>query len=253
MDDRELLREYVERRSEQAFAELVERHVNMVYATAFRLVRETHLAQDVSQSVFIELATKAKAVREGNALSGWLYRTACCVAANAVRKESRRRQRENEAVNRGEGDLDATAAESAVAPLLDEAMQQLNDADQNAVVLRFFEGKSLHEVGLALAITEDAAQKRISRALEKLRAHFMRRGITVSSAAIFGALATQSAQAVPAGLAGSVAAGSLAGVSGAGTGGLTTILETILMTKAKTVIVAAVVVAAAGTAVFEAQ
>ena len=91
MDDRELMREYVERRSEQAFAELVERHVNMVYATAFRLVRETHLAQDVSQSVFIELATKAKAVREGNALSGWLYRTTCCMAANQVRTEKRRR------------------------------------------------------------------------------------------------------------------------------------------------------------------
>ena len=153
MDDRKLLCEYIELRSEQAFAKLVERHACMVYATALRLVRETHLAQDVSQSVFIELARKAKAVREGNALSGWLYRTTCCVAANAVRTESRRRQRDNEAVNRTEVHLDAADDANAVTPLLDEAMERLNDKEQNAVVLRFFEGKSLHEVGLALAIT----------------------------------------------------------------------------------------------------
>src|SRR5688572_19153366 len=185
----------------------------MVYATARRLVRETQLAQDVAQSVFIELARKAQRVREGNALSGWLYRTTCCVAANAVRKESRRRRREREAVNCGEVHAEESAA-SAVAPLLDEAMQQLNDAEQNAVVLRFFEGKRLHEVGLALGITEDAVQKRISRAVQKLRTHFSRRGAAISSAVIFSALATQSA--APAGLAAGLAGASIAGASAAG-------------------------------------
>lgn len=241
MDDREILRQYVERQSEQAFAELVARHVNMVYAAALRLVRESHLAQDVSQSVFMELAKKARTVREGNALSGWLYRTTCCVAANVVRTDHRRRQRENEAVNRAQLDSDAGTAGSVIAPLLDDAMQQLNEAEQNAVVLRFFEGKSLREVGLALTMSEDAAQKRISRALEKLRAHFVRSGVSVSSAVVATALTASSAPAAPAGLAAGLTATSLAGTSAATT---STFANTLLVMKTKIIIIATVGVAA---------
>src|SRR5688572_4956748 len=102
MCDRELLHEYVERRSEQAFAELVARHINLVYATALRRVRDSHLAEDVAQSVFILLARKAGSIREGEALAGWLYRATCFIAASAVRAERRRRDREAEAMKRVE-------------------------------------------------------------------------------------------------------------------------------------------------------
>ena len=141
----------------------------------------------------------------------------------------------------------------ALGPLLDEALATLNDKEQNAIVLRFLEGKSLRETGQALAMTEDAAQKRVSRALEKLRVYFAGRGVTASSAVIVSALATPAAQAAPAGLAAAVAGHSLAGASAAGTTVLGGIIETIFMTKAKATVMTAVIVAAAATAVFEAR
>jgi RNA polymerase sigma factor (sigma-70 family) len=222
MDDRELLRQYVENRSESAFSEIVRRHLNLVYATAFRLVGDSHTAQDIAQSVFIRLAIKATFIREGNALPGWLYRAACGIAKDTLRGERRRRDRESEAMTQAE--LDAPESTEAVwksvAPLLEEAIQQqLNDGEQNAVVLRFFESKPLSEVGRVLEISEDAAQKRVSRALEKLRSHFVRRGITLSAAALASALAAAAAHAAPSTLATLIAsaaftAGSTATVSG---------------------------------------
>ncbi len=240
MEDRELLQEYLERQSETAFAELVARHVSLVYATALRRVGEPQMAQDIAQTVFIHLARKARSVREGNALAGWLYRVTCCAAANTLRTEQRRRQRDREAVSQAELNTDTHAAWQTLAPLLDEALQDLNRAEQDAVVLRFFEGKSLREVGEALATTDDAVQKRVSRALEKLRTHFARRGITVSSTLLLAALAVPATQAAPAGLAASLAAASFAGASSVGVAGVTTtLLKTLLMAKTKTLLVAA--------------
>jgi len=192
-------------------------------------------------SVFIELAKKAKTVRQGNALSGWLYRTTFCLAVNAVRTETRRRRRENETVKQGEIHLDGTPAAIEIEPVLDAAMQQLTRAEQNAVVLRFLEGKSLRDVGLALAVSEGAAQKRISRALEKLRAHFSRRGIAVSSTGILAALATLPVHAAPVSFAASLTGTSLVADSGAAAG-FNTLLKTLLMTtKTKIVLVTAAV------------
>src|SRR6185503_569825 len=182
MDDRELLREYVEGQSQEAFAQLVQRYVNLVYATALRLVREPHTAEDVAQTVFIHLAQKAPTIHQGNALPGWLYRVTCGVAKDSLRTDRRRRERENEAVKRAELEIDDQALWSALIPLLDEAMRHLTKTDQDALVLRFFEGKSLRDTGQALTLSEDAVQKRVSRALEKLRIHFARRRVIVSSA-----------------------------------------------------------------------
>jgi len=215
MDDIELLREYRASRSEQVFATLVARHVGLVYSAALRQVREQHLAEEVTQTVFIRLAQKARTFREGVILSGWLFRTTRFVASETMRTENRRRRREQEAMEtlyESQGD----APWARIAPLLDEAMAGLSIADRNAVLLRFFEKKNLKEVGHALGTNEDAAQKRITRALEKLRSFFERRGKVISASVLAGALTTSAVQAVPTGLAASVTAAVM--LSGAAAG-----------------------------------
>ena len=243
MEDRQLLREYVESRSEKAFAELVARHIDLVYAAALRLVRDAAAAQDVAQSVFILLARKAGSVREGNALPGWLYRAACSSAANHLRAELRRRERETQAMS--QNDVTAEGVWDRLAPLLETGMQELSPTDQDALVLRYFEGKSLRETGQALALSEDAAQKRVSRALDKLRNHFNRHGVAVSSTVLVAAVAANAAPAAPAGLAATLAAASLAGAGGAGVAGISTaVMQTIIMAKSKTILAAALGAAA---------
>jgi len=250
MDDRELLREYVEGKSPEAFAQLVQRHVNLVYATALRLVCEPHTAEDVAQTVFIHLAGKARSIRQGNALPGWLYRVTCGVAKDLLRTDRRRRERESEAVKRAELDAEDQALWSTLLPWLDEAMQHLNDTEQNALVLRFLEGKSLRDTGRALALSEDAVQKRVSRALEKLRRHFARRHIVVAPALIVTAMETARAQAAPAGLSASLAGAALVAASTAGTSGLILALKPLVTAKAKIAFAVASSVVAAALAIF---
>ena len=245
MDDHELLREYVECRSEKAFAELVARHINLVYSTALRMVGETALAKDIAQLVFIQLARKAPVIRSGHALPGWLYRVTRCQAANALRDDRTRRQRETEAMNMAQTDAESSLAWESIAPHLEAAMSTLSSADQNAVVLRFFQGHSWREVGGALALHEDAAQKRVSRAVEKLRSYFVRRGIGISTTLIVSVIAANAVQAAPAGLAQSLAAASLAGAGGAGSFSLiSTLTKTILMKKTTVIILAAILTTA---------
>jgi len=221
MDDRELLRQYVAGGSHEAFAQLVNRHIDLVYAAALRLVREPHMAQDVVQTVFVQLARKAASLREGNALAGWLYRATCGVAKDSLRTERRRRERESEAMKRAGLETDDQALRSSLEPLLDEAMQHLDKIEQNALVLRFLEGKSLRETGHALGLSEDAAQKRVHRALEKLRLHFARHRIVVSSGLIAAALAAVAAQAAPAGLSATVVQTALVASAGVAAGAST--------------------------------
>jgi RNA polymerase sigma factor (sigma-70 family) len=229
MDDAKLLQEFVECRSETAFAELVARHINLVYSTALRMVQDTALAKDVAQLVFIQLARKAPTIRSGQALPGWLYRVTRCQAANALRDDHTRRQRETEAMNMTQTDAGSSMAWESIAPHLEEAMNTLSTADQNAVVLRFFQGRSWREVAGALALREDAAQKRVSRAVDKLRSYFVRRGIGISTTMIVSVIAANAVQAAPAGLALTVATTSLAGAGSFTL--LSTIIKTILMKK----------------------
>lgn len=219
-EDSELLQAYAATRSETAFAELVKRRVGLVYSVALRQVGgDAHLAQDVTQRVFTDLARKAAQLAGRPVLSGWLYRSAQFAASDLVRSERRRRAREQEnlimnaTVTNGET-ASAAADWEKLRPVLDEAMAALDDEDRDAVALRFLEEKPFAEIGRRLAISEEAARKRVSRALEKLHEGLAQRGITSTTAALAVALGNQAAAAIPAGLATSVAA---VAVAGAGT------------------------------------
>jgi RNA polymerase sigma factor (sigma-70 family) len=197
MEDAECLRRYAREGSEPAFSELVNRHADLVYGAALRQVRDPSLAEDVAQAVFVVLARKAGGLGREVCLPGWLYRTTRFAAARAVRGEIRRQRREQEAA-RMQLSLETAEADSAweqIAPLLDDAMAQLRKRDCNALVLRFFQNKNLKEVGAALGLSEDAAQKRISRSISRLRGILAQRGAALSGAVVAGALATRSAQA----------------------------------------------------------
>lgn len=237
-EDRDLLRDYVLNGSQPAFAALVARHIDLVFAAARRLVGESHLAKDVTQMVFIHLAQRAATVRDGNALPGWLYRVTCSMAANVLRAEHRRREGEREAVNLGEFETDASAAWAAVEPLLDEAMRRLSSAEQDAVVLRYFEGKNLREVGVALGLSDDAAQKRVSRALDKMRGYFVRHGVTATVALLATLITANAVQAAPVGLAASVAGAAFTGAGA--TGAFGSLLKTLSVHKIRTTVLVAI-------------
>jgi len=210
-DDMHLLQQYASGHSEEAFTALVSRHINLVYSAAMRSVNNPHQAEEITQAVFVTLARKSGALRRGIVLSGWLYQTARLTASNFIRTEMRRQQREQQAHIQSTMNEPETEAWAGVGPLLDEAMAQLNEKDRDAIVLRFFEGKPLKEVGEAIGASEDAAQMRVGRALDKLREFFHRRGITMPAAALVAAISENSIQAAPAGLAASVASVAIQG------------------------------------------
>ena len=185
-DDMRLVREYAARQSESAFAALVSRHTNLVYSAALRQTRDPQLAEEVTQVVFIILARKAASLGAKTILTGWLYRTACYVSGSALKRELRRQHREQEAYMQSELDAQAGSTWKQLSPLLDEAMLRLGQTDRDALVLRFFEGRSLNEVGSALGASEEAAKKRVNRALEKLRNFFAKRGVSSTTAIIAG-------------------------------------------------------------------
>jgi len=216
--DWQLLREFVERHSDAAFAAIVARHADLVYSAALRQTGEPESAREVAQAVFADLARKAATLSADVVLSGWLYRGARFAALGYLRAERRRQTRETQAMEL-QGANTATDLEwRQFEPILDEAMASLDDPERDAVVLRYFEKRDLRTVGAAFGVSEDAAQKRVSRALDKLREFFLRRGFAVSLTALAAGLPAHAVQAAPAGLAGSLSMGALAGISANGTG-----------------------------------
>ncbi|HUC84743.1 MAG TPA: DUF6263 family protein [Candidatus Acidoferrales bacterium] len=226
-DDLALLRDYARNRSEPAFATLVERHIGLVYSSALRQVRDPHLAEDVTQAVFIILARKAASLDDHTILSGWLCRTARYAGANALTIQRRRQQREQEAHMQSMLNQPEVEVWPQIAPLLEDAMGQLGEKDHDALVLRFFENKNFAEVGAALGASEEAAKMRVSRALEKLRKFFGKRGVALSAAAIAGAVSANSVQAAPAALAKTISVVAIAKGATAGTSTLTLIKGTL--------------------------
>ena len=211
MPDKELLNRYATERDEASFAELVSRHLDHVYSTALRLVnQDAHLAEDVVQSVFADLARKAGSLRHCLALSGWLHTSARFAAAKLVRGEQRRRQREQAAFTLSNMISTSSPDWEQIRPLLDEAIGELSDADRDAILLRFFEKKPYVEVGAALGLSENTARMRVDRAIDKLRSRLLGRGITSSAAAIGTALAQNLVGRAPSELGARVVSSALA-------------------------------------------
>ncbi len=250
-DDKTLLRGYVEDDSQEAFAALVTRHVNKVYSVALRHTRNPHQAEEITQAVFTILARKSHTLGKSVVLSGWLYETARLTALTFVRSEIRRARRQREALMQNPVNETESEAWLQMAPQLDAAMAQLSEMDRHAVVLRFFDGKGMREIGAALGLNEEAAKKRVARAVERLRLFLLKRGVALSASVVAATIAAHSVQAAPPALAKTAAA--VAATHGATASGSTLVLikqasKVMAWTKAKVaVVVGSTVLLAAGT------
>lgn len=203
MDDHELLAAYASEHSEEAFAALVRRYLDLVYSAALRQLHNADQAQDVAQAVFLILARKANSISRKTILSGWLYRTARYVAREASRAENRRRIRESTMAELSVHPAPDSTEESwkRISPHLDHLLEQLSELDRTAILLRFFQGKSFPEIAAAFSVSEEAAKKRVGRALERLRGRLARRGFKDSTTVLGAALTAFAIQPAPAALA----------------------------------------------------
>ncbi|HEX2749255.1 MAG TPA: sigma-70 family RNA polymerase sigma factor, partial [Verrucomicrobiales bacterium] len=200
-----LLHRYAETGCEEAFRTLMRRYVDLIYSAALRrLEGDAAAAEDVVQRVFAELAAQAGSLKTGSRLGGWLYRCAVRFAADIHKAALRRRKRERKAADLAPLTTPEPDAWEEVAPRLDDAMQHLPATDRDALLLRFFEDRPLRAVGDALGLSEDAAQKRVSRALSRLRVLLLKRGVAVTVAGLTAGLTAHSVTAAPAGLAGAI-------------------------------------------------
>src|SRR5882672_5664996 len=249
-DSQTLLAEYARTGSEDAFRDLVKRYIGLVYSSALRLVHgDTHLAEDVTQLVFIDLARKARGLSSKVMLGGWLHQRTYNVAAPILRAERRRHAREEEAVQMNALHPDPDSRLAQVAPILDEAITRLGKDDRKAIILRFFEQRDYRSIGEALGTSDDAAQKRVTRAVAKLHAQLASRGVTLSAAAIAAVLTSQALTAAPAGLAVGIGSAALAAAA-PGTASTLTLLKLMATAKLKTATVTAIILASISTPLF---
>ncbi|HRI14468.1 MAG TPA: sigma-70 family RNA polymerase sigma factor [Verrucomicrobiota bacterium] len=242
--DLDLVQEYARSKSEEAFATLVTRHINLVYSVSLRLVGDVHLAEEITQSVFIILARKARSLSSKTIVAGWLCRTARYASAKALTLRRRQQRLEQESLMHSASHEPESDAWMQIAPVLDTAMAQLGEKDHNALVLRFLQGRSFKEVSSALGTTEAGAKMRVGRALEKLRNVLAKRGLILSAAVIAGAVSANSVQAAPLGLSASVTAAAIEGTTV--TASTSIIIETTLKLMAWTKLKTTVVVVAVG-------
>lgn len=252
--DAELLREFVETRAENAVAELVNRHINVVYSAACRETGGDYsAAEDVTQLVFIELVRKAAALQKHPTLVGWLYTTVRFISANIRRSDHRRNIREEKACAMNEllNPVPNDSTWQEIRPVLDDAMHELDARDRDAVLLRFFEGKQLREVGEALRLSENAARMRVDRALEKLRNLLAKRGVHSTSSALASALVV-GVIAAPSTLSAAVTGAALA-TTAVSAGAASTLLGAITASKANMIGLSAAVVAAVSIPVWQQQ
>jgi RNA polymerase sigma factor (sigma-70 family) len=241
--DSELLRRFATTHSEDAFAELVKRHVNLVYSAALRQVNgDEHFAKDAAQTVFTDLARKAGSLSRRENLTGWLYTSVHFAAAKIARTENRRRDREEKFMRESINETAPEADWEKLRPTLDDAMHELKETDREAILLRYFENWQFAEVGAKLGLNENAARMRVERALEKLRNIFTKRGITTATA-LASVISANAIQIAPANLAATLTTASIAT---AGTGTFT-LLKIMTATKLKLAF-SALVVAGAATA-----
>jgi len=255
--DAQLLRGYAQHGDEAAFREIVTRHTDLVYSVAVRCVNSPDLACDIAQSVFTDLSSKARPLAEKLAedasLVGWLYRSTRFAALNQLRSDHRRLSHERQAMEQLLSDSETAPGWDRIRPVLDEAMDNLSDEDRDALLLRYFKNHAFRDVGLALGLSDDAAQKRVSRAVERLREFFNKRGITVGASGLVVVISANAVQAAPVGLA--VAISTAAAITGTtiATTATATAIKTIAMTTLQKTIIGATLAAAVGTGVYEAR
>lgn len=253
--DAELLREYAKGGGETAFAELVRRHTNLVYSAALRQSDSADAAAEIAQNVFVDLARRAgdlaPALPAEASLAGWLCRSARNQALNLRRNEFRRHARERLAMEQLLPTSESSPDWERLRPVLDAAMAELPEADYDALVFRFFQNQDFRTVGRALGVSDDTAQKRVSRALDKLREQLTRRGVTTTAAALSVAIIANAIQAAPAGLTLTIStAAAMTGTAAAATT-TATITKTIAMTTLQKVLITTAAVAAIGTGAYE--
>jgi RNA polymerase sigma factor (sigma-70 family) len=258
LNDAELLRRYADLGDERAFTTLVERYVNLVYSSAQRQMwGDAHLAEDVSQAVFTALARKAgrlaASISSGKPLIGWLY-TSTQLAASNLRRTAQRRQLREQTAHTMNPDHQFCSQTSDsewadLRQLLDEAMSQLPQAERDAVLLRFFDEKDLRSVGTALGLSEEAARKRVSRALDRLRRVLAARGVSTTVAGLSATLTGRAVQVAPAGMAAKLAKTSL--VAGTATTLTSTFGSVMFMTtQFKTIVAVTAILLFIGSAAY---
>ena len=257
--DAQLLRDYTAHGSEHAFGEIVARYTGLIYFAALRQCDSPERAREIAQGVFTDLARKAPALAGELALeaslAGWLYRGTRYAALTQRRDERRRQERERLVMEHLNPAADAAAHPAhdpaadwdRVAPVLDEAMAELNDTDREAVLLRFFQNQDFHAVGLALGVSDDAAQKRVSRAVERLREFLAKRGVTVGASGLVVVISTNAVLMAPTGLSAAITAAAVAGTT------VATAATAITMTTLQKTLIAAALAAALGAGIYEAR
>jgi RNA polymerase sigma factor (sigma-70 family) len=254
--DAQLLREYANSGSDLAFTELVKRHTNLVYSAAARQVDGSDLAAEVTQQVFIALARGADAlaarVAEDASLAGWLCRSARNIALNTRRNEHRKRSRERLIVDQLDSDSEPPVDWEQLGPVLDEAMSELTEPDYDALVMRFFKNQDLRSIGQSLGVSDDTAQKRVARALERLRNRLSDRGIRSSATALSVVLAANAVQAAPLALSATLFANTALSAAAVKSGAVG-LANTLFMTTLQKALITTAIVTAVGTGVYEAR
>jgi len=200
MNDTAYLQEYVRTASHDAFSQIVRRHLDLVYSAALRQTRDRHKAEDITQAVFILLAKKAPSLTSEVILPAWLLRATRYAALDLIKMESRRKKHEErfaQTMARSEVDIEVDWKWPVVSPELDAAIAQLSEPDRRALLLKYYGKKTYHEIGQELGVAEEAARKRVTRAVEKLRAVLLRRGAVVAPAVLAMILSTKLVSAAP--------------------------------------------------------
>ncbi|HVU08131.1 MAG TPA: sigma-70 family RNA polymerase sigma factor [Verrucomicrobiae bacterium] len=254
--DVQLLREYAAHGHEAAFTEIVRRHLDLVYSAALRQV-ELPAAADIAQSVFVDLARKAASVSEkfpaDAALTGWLHRSTRYAALNHLRDTRRHLTNERQAMEQLITNSESDADWEQIRPVLDEALDNLADEDREVLLLRYFENKNLREVGEQLKISDAAAQKRVSRAVEKLREFFSKRKITIGASGLTILISANAVQSAPIGLAATISAAAVFTGTTISTSTAIATTKVIAMTTIQKSIIGATLAIVAGAGIFEAH
>jgi len=255
--DAQLLRGYAQHGDEAAFREIVTRHTDLVYSVAVRCVNSPDLACDIAQSVFTDLSSKARPLAEkladGASLVGWLYRSTRFAALNQLRNDHRRLAHERQAMEQLLSNSETAPDWDRIRPVLDEAMDNLSDEDRDALLLRYFKNHGFRDVGLALGLSDDAAQKRVSRAVERLREFFAKRGVTAGASGLVVVISANAVQAAPAGLAVTISTSAALAGGAVQTSTALAATKAIAMTTLQKTIIGTTLAAVVSTSIYEAR